>query len=62
MRDSDIDSSFVQITWNVWVGVERVGSLAVDKRAYSLAQFSRLFEGPRVRAFYMAERVTHQLG
>ena len=27
-----------------------------------MAQFSRLFEGPGVRAFYMAERVTCHLG
>jgi hypothetical protein len=57
-----MDSSLMQITWNAWVGIERVGSLAADKRAYSWAQFSRLFEGPGVRAFYMAERVTRQLG
>ena len=55
-------SSFMQITWNAWVGIERVGSITIDKRAYSLAHFSCLFEGPRVRAFYMAERVTRQLG
>ena len=55
-------SSFVQITWNAWVGVDKVGSLVADKKAYSWAQFSRVFEGPEVWAFYMAKRVTHQLG
>ena len=39
-----------------------MGSLAAEKKAYSWAQFSHLFEGPSVRAFYMAERVTRQLG
>jgi hypothetical protein len=39
-----------------------VGSLTADKRAYSLAQFCCLFEGPGVCAFYMAERVALQLG
>ena len=38
-----------------------MGSFAAEKRAYSWAQFFRLFEGPSVRAFYMAERVTYQL-
>uniref|UniRef100_A0A2N9HR87 Aminotransferase-like plant mobile domain-containing protein n=1 Tax=Fagus sylvatica TaxID=28930 RepID=A0A2N9HR87_FAGSY len=28
------------------VHIERIGSIVVDKRAYNLAQFSRLFEGP----------------
>ncbi len=55
VRDSDMHSSFLQITWNAWVGINRVGSLAADKRAYSWAQFSHLFEGPSVQAFYMAE-------
>uniref|UniRef100_A0A2N9G550 Aminotransferase-like plant mobile domain-containing protein n=1 Tax=Fagus sylvatica TaxID=28930 RepID=A0A2N9G550_FAGSY len=35
-----------QITWNAWVSINRMGSLAVDKRAYSWAQFSCLFKGP----------------
>ena len=39
-----------------------MGSIAVDKRAYSVAQFSRLFKGPEVRAFYLADRITRQLG
>jgi hypothetical protein len=52
----------MQVTCNFWVGVERVGSVAADKRAYSVAQFSRLFEGLGVHAFYLAERITHQLG
>jgi hypothetical protein len=39
-----------------------VGSVAANKKAYSWDQFSHLFEGPGVPAFYMAERVTHQLG
>uniref|UniRef100_A0A2N9F348 Aminotransferase-like plant mobile domain-containing protein n=1 Tax=Fagus sylvatica TaxID=28930 RepID=A0A2N9F348_FAGSY len=50
------------VTWNAWVGVKRVGSLTADKRAYSLAQFSHLFEVLGVCAFYMAKRVTRQLG
>jgi hypothetical protein len=52
----------MQVTWNAWVGVKRVGSLTADKRAYSLAQFSHLFEVLGVCAFYMAKRVTRQLG
>ena len=39
-----------------------MGSLAADKRAYNWAEFSRLFEGLGVRAFYMVKRVTHQVG
>lgn len=31
-------------------------------RAISMAQFSPLYEGPRVRAVYMEERVTCQQG
>uniref|UniRef100_A0A2N9ILX3 Uncharacterized protein n=1 Tax=Fagus sylvatica TaxID=28930 RepID=A0A2N9ILX3_FAGSY len=34
---------------------------STDKRAYSVAQFSRLFEGPGVHDFYLAERITRQL-
>uniref|UniRef100_A0A2N9EBK2 Aminotransferase-like plant mobile domain-containing protein n=1 Tax=Fagus sylvatica TaxID=28930 RepID=A0A2N9EBK2_FAGSY len=45
-----------------FVGIERVGSVVADKRAYSLAQFSRLFEGSGVRAFYVSKTVTRQLG
>ena len=52
----------MQATCNVWVGIERVGFVVADKRAYSVAQFSHLFEGPGVHAFYLAERMIRQLG
>ena len=45
MRNFGIDSSFMQVTCNFWVGVERAGFVATDKRAYNVAQFSRLFKG-----------------
>ena len=37
VRDFDMYSSFVQITWNAWVRIERIGSIVADKRAYNLA-------------------------
>ena len=37
VRDSEMDSSLMQITWNTWVSVKRVGSIDADKRADSLA-------------------------
>uniref|UniRef100_A0A2N9IDX9 Uncharacterized protein n=1 Tax=Fagus sylvatica TaxID=28930 RepID=A0A2N9IDX9_FAGSY len=42
--------------------IARVGTVAVEKKAFDITQLSRLYEGPGVRAVYMAERVTHQLG
>ena len=39
-----------------------MGHVVADKKAFRVAQISRLFEGSGVRAFYMAERVTCQLG
>jgi hypothetical protein len=62
VRNSNINSSHIQVTWNAWAGIARVGPIAAEKRAFSVAQFSHLLEGPGVRAFYMAERVTRKLG
>jgi hypothetical protein len=52
----------MQITWAAWIGTTRTGIATTDMRAFSMAQFSWLYEGPGVRVVYMAERLTCQLG
>jgi hypothetical protein len=52
----------MQVTWNAWAGIAGMGPIVAEKRAFNVAQFSHMFKGPGVRAFYMAERVTRQLG
>ncbi len=39
-----------------------MGHVATNKKAFKVAQISHMFEGSGVCAFYMAERVTCQLG
>ena len=39
-----------------------IGHVAAEKSAFNMAQLSRLNEGTGVRAVYMAERMTRQLG
>ena len=53
---------FIQITWDAWTGIARVGTVAVEKKVFDIAKLSRLYEGSGVCAVYMAERLTHQLG
>ncbi len=61
MRNSNRNTSLSRVTWNAWAGTARVGPIVAEKRVFNVAQFSRLFEGPGVCAFYMVERVTRQL-
>uniref|UniRef100_A0A2N9HP90 Aminotransferase-like plant mobile domain-containing protein n=1 Tax=Fagus sylvatica TaxID=28930 RepID=A0A2N9HP90_FAGSY len=59
---SQFQYSLMQITWAAWIGTTRTGIATTDMRAFSMAQFSWLYEGPGVRVVYMAERLTCQLG
>jgi hypothetical protein len=33
----DIDASSMQVTWDAWTSVERIGPVAAEKRAFNMA-------------------------